>query len=344
MRKPNGYGSIHNINGKKPKKGTAKRRNPFRVRVTDGWEDGKQLYKTLGYFPTRKDAEIALANYHANPYDLSSNEITVAQAFERWSEPFFPTVSSSVMNRYQLAFKRISKYHKMKLSDVRAPHIMESMEGHTMANRKVIKGLYNKLIEWGLKKDLNITKNYAKIVQLDDVPYVEQTKEVPRVNFTKDEIKELWKREGDQLVDILLILLYSGMRVGELLIVNREDIHDGYLIGGIKTETGKNRVIPIHHRVAHIWERYINNGKPHLFSNTKGGRLGYKPLGAIMRKSDINHTLHDTRHTFISQMREQEVNDLKLQRIIGHANKSVTDGYTHFEIQSLIQIVNSLEY
>ena len=73
MRNPNGYGGISKLPGN--------RRNPFRVRVTTGWDltpDGKQkqLLQTLGYYPTRKEAMMALAEYNQNPYDLNNKKIT----------------------------------------------------------------------------------------------------------------------------------------------------------------------------------------------------------------------------------------------------------------------------
>ena len=65
MKHPNGYGSIFKLSGN--------RRNPFAVRITTGWDDdGKQVYEYLGYFPSRKKAMVALADYNNNPYDLSS--------------------------------------------------------------------------------------------------------------------------------------------------------------------------------------------------------------------------------------------------------------------------------
>ena len=67
MRNPNGFGSVHNTGGRK------KRRNPWRARVTDGWElcektgKAKQIYRTIGYYPTRQAALIALAEYNKCP-------------------------------------------------------------------------------------------------------------------------------------------------------------------------------------------------------------------------------------------------------------------------------------
>ena len=61
MRNPNGYGSVVKLGGK--------RRKPFCARVTAGWsDDGKQLYKNIGYYGSAVEANLALSDYHRNPY------------------------------------------------------------------------------------------------------------------------------------------------------------------------------------------------------------------------------------------------------------------------------------
>ena len=56
MRNPNGYGSIIKLSGK--------RRKPFAVRVTIGWNNnGKQIYKYIGYYKTKQEADRQLVYY-----------------------------------------------------------------------------------------------------------------------------------------------------------------------------------------------------------------------------------------------------------------------------------------
>lgn len=62
MRLPNGYGSITKLSGK--------RRKPFMVRITTGYDnEGKQLMSVLGYYTTRNEALAMLAEYNKNPYN-----------------------------------------------------------------------------------------------------------------------------------------------------------------------------------------------------------------------------------------------------------------------------------
>ncbi|MGN0408676.1 MAG: hypothetical protein ACI4EJ_10470 [Bacteroides sp.] len=75
MKLPNGYGSVHKLSG-------AKRKKPWRVRITDGYvydpDKDRQIqkYKTLGYYETKQQALQALASYNENPYDLDVDNIT----------------------------------------------------------------------------------------------------------------------------------------------------------------------------------------------------------------------------------------------------------------------------
>lgn len=65
MRLPNGFGSVVNL-GKR-------RRKPFGVRITTGWNENKrQTYKYLGYFEKKIDALAFLMEYNKNP--LSSRK------------------------------------------------------------------------------------------------------------------------------------------------------------------------------------------------------------------------------------------------------------------------------
>ena len=70
MKLPNGFGTVYKLSGN--------RRNPYVAKKTKGWENdpktgkSKQLYTVVGYYPTRKEALTALAEFNANPYDVNA--------------------------------------------------------------------------------------------------------------------------------------------------------------------------------------------------------------------------------------------------------------------------------
>ena len=93
MKLPNGYGSVTKMSGK--------RRNPWVVRKTDGYEldpekgTKKQKYIIIGYAPTKAEGLKMLADYNNNPCDAKAAKMTFEEVFEEWSKTKFPTVSES---------------------------------------------------------------------------------------------------------------------------------------------------------------------------------------------------------------------------------------------------------
>ena len=79
MKNPNGYGTVAKLSGN--------RRRPYIVRKTKGFdENGKQIYTVIGYYATREEGMIALAEYNKNLWDIDQAQITFTELFELWKE------------------------------------------------------------------------------------------------------------------------------------------------------------------------------------------------------------------------------------------------------------------
>jgi len=93
MKLENGFGSVHKVSGK--------RRRPYRVRATIGWdENGKQIYKELGYVNSYPEGIKRLELYHSNPYLIDNETITFKELYNRWSEKQFAKLSTSAINKW----------------------------------------------------------------------------------------------------------------------------------------------------------------------------------------------------------------------------------------------------
>ncbi|MFR0079451.1 MAG: tyrosine-type recombinase/integrase [Veillonella parvula] len=100
---------------------------------------------------------------------------------------------------------------------------------------------------------------------------------------------------------MILILLYTGLRIGELLNLRKQDIHrrSSYLIvRHAKTKAGEGRIIPIHHRIMPLIEQVYTSTEAYLF--TISYTTFHKNFKDIMKQLNCKHTIHDTRHTFAS--------------------------------------------
>lgn len=338
MRQANGFGSIIKLRGK--------RRRPYAVRITAGWtEEGKQIFKYLSYHEKKTEAVKALAVYNSDPYDIEVASITFAEVYEKWAERGFERLSDSAAGTYRSAYKHCAPLYDAKLREITTDmlqDVINGIEAHSMVG--FTKQLLMKVYAYAMERDI-VNKNYAEFIVL---PKRQEPKK-DKHPFTDEEIEVLWENVGKvKYVDLTLILLYTGMRVNELLFMKKANVHvdKRYMVGGSKTSAGKNRIIPIHHRIVPLIEKCMSESTSEtLFTNNHGTELKYSSFirhhwGNILDLVESEHTVHDTRHTFVSNMDRAGVNRVTLQRIVGHSGASVTDRYVHKDVQELIEAVD----
>ena len=145
--------------------------------------------------------------------------------------------------------------------------------------------------------------------------------------------------------EAMLQLLYaSGLRVSELISVNVEDVN---IIDGDVRVFGKGRkerIIPIHKQAATVVEQYVRDARPHLarnkdekamFLNRRGERLTRQGFWQILKQYaklaglTTAVTPHTLRHSFATHMLSGGADLRAVQELLGHANISTTQVYTH---------------
>ena len=338
MRLPNGYGSVHKLSGN--------RHNPWAAKVTTGWGivDGRciQVQKYIGYYSSRKEALRALSDYNDNPYDLDANKISFTELYNRWSNDHFEKISDSRIRGIKSAYAKCEALYKLKFKNIKASHLdaVANNPDIGQATKQQIKSLFNQLYKYALKNDI-VRKDYSSL--MDPVGKYEREKKIEI--FTSNEINILWNNLDIENVDVILIAIYSGCRPGELaeLKTCNVDMENGTLIGGIKTKHGIDRVIPIHPKIHDLVKNRLNVAGDTLFNlNYEQYRYSYKK---VMKALNMNHSPHETRHTFTTRAKEVGMDEYCLKLIIGHAISDLTERvYTHRQIEQLKLEMNKISY
>lgn len=334
MRRANGEGSIFKLSGK--------RRKPYAVRITVGYTDeGKQIYKYVGYYSTKTEAKTAMREYLVNPFNLDHKSTKLKDVYDRWSD--HADLAQSTMQSYSSAFNQAKQLHNMSMRDIKAAHLEAAMDQMKPHMRSVFKNAMGKVYTYAIKHEI-VDKN---LIGLISVKTTVETKE--KTPFTLAEINKL-KTFRHPLNDTVFILLYTGLRINELLEITCENVHldKRYMIGGKKTKAGQNRIIPIHDAIYPLIKIRCEQGNKYLI--TKDNR---KIIYATYRISYWNkmtsalgfkHTPHDTRHTFTTFADRCGMNKVALKRILGHALGDITDHYTHKDIEELLKEINKITY
>lgn len=348
MRLPNGYGSITKLSGK--------RRNPYMVRVTIGWDDyGNPIREPLGYYPDYKSANESLVTYHTDPSIINS-DATFADCYDKWSDEKFEKVKDP--RGYKAAYNFCATIRKMKIRDIRLQHLENLIQksGANYPTLKTIKSLLKQVFEYAVKHDIIPPAN-NKVEFLDIARSREQLildnanrKHKP---FTKSELKKLWSFADVNIhVAEILMLIYSGVRISELTELRKEHVHldeQWFEIVDAKTAAGIRRV-PISHKTLPFFRMcYKKSNIDYLITTESGGHMSYYTYrecywDPLMEQLGMKHLPHDTRHTCISLMNTAEINPTTIKMIVGHAGKmDLTERvYTHKVMDELLAAINRI--
>lgn len=334
MRRGNGEGSVIKLGGK--------RRKPYAVRITTGYTlEGKQQYKYLGYYEKKNDAKIALREFLVNPYNLNHTNTKLAYLFEEWAKT--SDLAESTMKSYRTAFRQGSMLHNMNMRDIKAIHIEKAMEDMKPNIQGIFKNAMGHVYTYAIKHEI-VDKDIMGLISVKSAEKVRDRKP-----FTVEEINKL-REFKHPWNDTALILLYTGMRINEMLDIKTENVHlkERYMIGGKKTKAGQNRIIPLHDDIFDLVKARYGQGNKYLISNDKKQitYISYRKVywDKMIKALNFDHIPHETRHTFTTFADRCGLNKVATKKIIGHALGDMTDHYTHKNVAELLAEVNKLKY
>lgn len=323
LKRANGTGTVYKLQGR--------RKRP--------WVAAKN--KTIiGYYETKTAALDALSR-------LSGRDITerynmaFKDVFEEWKVEHYREIKKSAQDQYDISFNVFEPLHNKKFRSLRTSDFQDIIDQHKDKAYSTIskyKQLITQMSEWAIREDI-IDKNFAHYVKLKE--NVKKEKEI----FTDEEIEKL-EKDGSETAKIILMLIYTGMRIGELFSLKTKDYHGSYVIGGEKTKAGKDRVIPIRPEGRKYFAYFAEKATGDLLLSGYDGdkvaanfrRRNYYQL---LDKLEIERkTPHATRHTFASWARKVDMQPEILQKILGHSSYTVTaNTYVHKDIDDLIGAV-----
>lgn len=366
MRMPNGYGSVVKLSGK--------RRKPWAVKTSylEAQPDGTVIRKRryLAYFTKQEAALTYLADINSGnvvPEHMKYAEApTFKEMYVMWKKyrnGLKNKITDSTWKNYDIAFNLFLALHDRKIISIKSQELQECLNLNNTKSRAtigsmrtILKGMWN----------YAIANEYTESNLPATLVFEWTDAEAPvHTRWTDSEIALLWESlDNINNVDILLIYIYTGMRPTELLEIKSEDVHlkERYMIGGIKTEAGRNRIIPIHECIVPLVESRLARNREYLITNKYGnhytrGTYVNGNFSTVMEKLNLHHAPHDGRYTFASLADEAGMDRICKKIIMGHAvsNKNgtawkiggtgdVTDNiYTEKTIEQLVSAVNMIQ-
>jgi len=197
---------------------------------------------------------------------------------------------------------------------------------------------------------------YSNILKRDvtrDIRRPKREKKTPVV-LTKNEIKKLIGIIDTKKSKLMVTLIYAtGMRVSEIVNLKVSNLDFDDKIGHIRQAKGrKDRIFNIPQFLFIKLEKQAEDQKranqEYLFSGPKG-RLSTRNIQKIVKKAanraDIKKDVHchTLRHSFATHLLENNVDIRKIQELLGHADLSTTQIYTHVSTEELKKIKSPLD-
>ena len=215
--------------------------------------------------------------------------------------------------------------------------------------RKVaaVKSFYHHLAQSGILKDdptaaldsPRVQKRPPRALSVDDV---EALLEHPAHDSSAKGLRDR----------ALLELLYAtGLRVSEVVALNVDDLNlASATVHVLRNRGRRERMIPIHDRAIEPLQLYLQRGRLQLlhnrdetalFLNHRGDRLTRQGLWLIVKHHvraigiEEEVTPHTLRHTCAAHLLSNKADVQQVQQILGHANISTTQAYTHARMEEM---------
>ena len=258
----------------------------------------------------------------------------------------------SNIHGYEASYKVCGTLYNRTFKDIRLMDLQFVVDncGKNYPTLKKLKGLFSQLYEFAMKNDI-CNKDYSDYV--DIVRYKDRNPDKRDHNrFEKAEIERLWELTEQPYFQIILMLIYNGCRISELLDLKKEHVNLGeqyFDVVSSKTENGIRRV-PIADKVLPFYKSWYESSDCDWLLHTPDHKhFSYRNYydsywTPLMEQLGFDHKPHDTRHTCISLLAEAHVDQTMIKKIVGHSGAmTLTERvYTHLDTEALVEAINCI--
>jgi integrase/recombinase XerD len=224
-------------------------------------------------------------------------------------------------------------------------HYIDSLYEAKMASRSIarhiatLRNFYAHLVERGVL-DADPTAHLVAPRQWQSLPKYLNKKQIDDLLAACDSAKPQGMRDRAMLE----FLYATGLRVSELCKVRVSELERSMGVVRVVGKGNKHRIVPVGQAALAAVERYLGDARPrllkgraspYLFVTNRGGAMTRQGFWTLLagygKKAGIFHNLtpHVLRHTFATHLLEGGADLRSLQSMLGHADISTTQIYTH---------------
>jgi integrase/recombinase XerD len=284
------------------------------------------LKEYLGYLKLEKNLSDNTISSYKN--DLSSFFQFLED--ENISDP--SDIKSSVIVDF---FKELEKFGLTSSSSARYFSSLKGFLNYLLSSNYITNNPIEKVSAPKLGKNLPVVLSVSEIEQILSVPDTEATL-------------------GIRDKTILEVLYACGLRISELIFLKLSDLFLNEEMIRVFGKGSKERIVPIGSSAINWIQIYMAKSRPllqkkmksenHLFLNSRGSKLSrmgvWKIVDRYVREAGIEKPVHPHtfRHSFATHLIEGGADLRSVQEMLGHADISTTQIYTHIDREFIKQV------
>ncbi|MDQ7093933.1 tyrosine-type recombinase/integrase [Desulfosporosinus sp. PR] len=266
--------------------------------------------------------------------------------------------SSETLRAYMIELENFTQYHEnqyngpvyleeITVGDIEEfLHVLKIRGSHASRRSRmvyILRSFYN----FATRQEL-VSNNVA--ARVDSIK-VQQTE---RTFLSDQEFEELVSVISNKAVKVLVYTLFmTGLRIKEALDLTLKDVDLAAKVIRVKHGKGnKSRIVPISNRLLPILRQYVIKIRPkcdssNFFATKVSGQLSASMANKTLKQAitrlgwNKKVTCHILRHSFASHLVRNNVNIVRVQKLLGHSSLKTTSIYTHATIDELTEAVNT---
>lgn len=305
--------------------------------------------RTKGGFATRADAINYLPQLRAMENGGAKSH-TVDEIFQmvqqskKWLE-----ITPDKRSHYMTAYKRMECIYDRDVASLRYSELQNLVDGIDGAfyPKRDVKTILQKIVDMAVLEEV-CPASKSQVIRCIELPSKPLTSKDARTPEEMHAIWNDWNKTHDLITGYALIMAYTGMRTGELFAqdVTRVNPAGQVIVGGIKTEAGKDREIPLADCIVPIVKAVMPQARYGMVAYDENTyysnwaqmvqRTGIRPLGSYCQR----HTCYTRLHELVPA-----VSDVVINSIVGHSNSKISklaNSYGHISLSAKLDAVNRL--
>lgn len=304
----------------------------------------KPIRRTKGGFATKAEAIAYCPTLLSGGVEKPTEAPRLSEYWKTYSEGRMLKISKGKQSAYKTAWKKLEPIHDVRVDAITVDLLQKTIDKscHTFDPAKDCKTLLSNLFSIAASEKM-VVRDLPSFIAL---PEYEEKERIP---FNKDEQKKIWKAydDGDRRAAAHLLMIYTGMMPGELMLLKVEHINlkdRTILRAGIKTKIRKRTPVVLADCILPVVEDLIEHAMPSGYIWRRNEKAWYNDYYAVLEETGCRRlTPYSCRHTTATALAvDKNVAPQTIKKIMRWSTMKMLDKYAHPQTSDALAGVNQI--